>query len=85
MGVAALNTREEYWRNLLGLLTVQDLVDTLGVTADTAQSWRLTGTGPRFVKLNRRIYYRLKDVREWIDNNLHERTRGSLDETEDAA
>ncbi|MFL5253332.1 MAG: helix-turn-helix transcriptional regulator [Rhodopila sp.] len=34
----------------------------------TAQRWRVTGEGPKFVRLGpRRIVYREKDCEEWVE------------------
>ena len=34
----------------------------------TAQRWRVTGEGPKFVRLGpRRIAYRLRDCEEWVE------------------
>jgi predicted DNA-binding transcriptional regulator AlpA len=61
-------------RNLVGLLTEEDLKDMLSVAVNTLQAWRVQGTGPKFVKLGKSVFYRLSDVTEWIDQNVHSRT-----------
>ena len=43
----------------------------------TDQSWaahRHKGTGPPYVKLGRKVYYRRDDVEAWIEGNLYTRT-----------
>lgn len=43
----------------------------------TPQFWnalRHKGGGPRYVKIGRKVYYRLADVRAWLDSNVYERT-----------
>jgi hypothetical protein len=38
-----------------------------GIPSRTAQRWRSTGDGPRFVRLGkRRIIYRIADVEDWL-------------------
>jgi hypothetical protein len=46
------------------------------VPGTTDQSWaamRHKGTGPRYVKLGRKVYYRRADLDEWIDKNVYTR------------
>ena len=47
------------------------------IPGTTDQSWaamRHKGTGPRYVKLGRKVYYRRVDVQAWIDSNVFTRT-----------
>ena len=47
------------------------------VPGTTDQSWaamRHKGSGPRYVKLGRKVYYRRTDVQAWIDSNVYTRT-----------
>jgi predicted DNA-binding transcriptional regulator AlpA len=37
----------------------------LGVSRFTVRSWRLKGTGPRFLKMGRAVRYRPEDVEEY--------------------
>jgi hypothetical protein len=39
----------------------------LCVTEGTLAKWRLSGHGPKFIRVNRRIAYDPKDVQEWLD------------------
>lgn len=41
--------------------------------ANLAQE-RYKGTGPRFKKLGKRVYYDWADVYEWVDSNTYQRT-----------
>ena len=45
-----------------------------GLAERTLQRKRLDGTGPRFVRLGRRILYRRNDVLAWIAANTHDST-----------
>jgi hypothetical protein len=38
----------------------------LGVKADTLATWRSQGRGPAFVKIGRRVFYRLNDLHKFI-------------------
>ena len=43
----------------------------------TAQRWRVTGEGPKFVRLGpRRIAYREKDCEEWAEGSHVPQSRG---------
>jgi hypothetical protein len=47
------------------------------VPGTTDQTWaakRHKGTGPCYVKLGRKVYYRRADVQAWIDSNVYIRT-----------
>jgi hypothetical protein len=49
-------------------LTPSDLAERLGVTERTLSSWRLSGVGPRFMKMPAGIRYREQAVIEWEDS-----------------
>lgn len=52
-------------------LNEEDLVEIFPGT--TAASWvqrRYTGTGPRFVKVGRKAFYRVEDVEAWVASQL---------------
>jgi hypothetical protein len=38
----------------------------LGVKPETLATWRSQGRGPAFVKIGRRVFYRLLDVHQFI-------------------
>jgi len=57
-------------RRELGLMTVQELAAMLEISEYTVNGWRQAGTGPVFVYLGRRTYYRKLDVLSWIDDGL---------------
>lgn len=62
-------------RDRVGLVSEAQFSAMMSVSEYSLQSWRALGTGPRFVKLGRAIYYRLKDIEAWIASNTHESTR----------
>lgn len=44
------------------------------ISPRTLERWRWTGEGPRYLKLNGRIAYRLSDVEAFEEARLHEST-----------
>lgn len=38
----------------------------LGVSPRTLEKWRITGDGPPFIKVGRRVVYRQCDLDEWL-------------------
>ena len=64
-----------------GLRTTEEkMVDTdetarlLGLATNTVEKMRVTGTGPRFVKLGRAVRYRLTDIEAYIAERVVEST-----------
>lgn len=56
-------------------LTPEDLTSRFsGTNKQTWAQHRYRGTGPKFFKVGRKVYYRPEDVQEWIENNLQTRT-----------
>lgn len=47
-------------------LTPPQLMAQLQVSRSTLAQWRMTGQGPRFVKLGRKVLYRVTDVNDWL-------------------
>ncbi len=50
------------------LLDVNALAEWLGVSKSTLAKWRLTGTGPPFLKCGKKILHRQRDVSRWLDH-----------------
>jgi predicted DNA-binding transcriptional regulator AlpA len=59
------------------LLSVAQVAKLTGRAVSTLEKDRLTGYGPRYVKLGRQVRYRPADVRAW----LSERVRRSTSDT----
>lgn len=57
-------------KGLSRLLSPKELADILGVTPATLERWRVSGDGPKFVKLGNRAHspvrYRVEDVQAFI-------------------
>ena len=50
------------------LFTPSELSDFLGVSLSTLERWRCQGEGPPFIKIGRRrIAYRSRAVRQWLE------------------
>lgn len=39
----------------------------LNLSVKTLQNWRISGRGPSFVKIGRRVQYRLADLEDYIE------------------
>src|ERR1700720_130221 len=52
------------------LLTQQEAAEATRLSQRTLERHRLTGTGPKFVRLGRRVLYRREDVEEWVAGNI---------------
>jgi predicted DNA-binding transcriptional regulator AlpA len=50
----------------MDLLTQHEAADATRLSERTLERHRLTGTGPKFVRLGRRVFYRRQDVEAWI-------------------
>ena len=49
------------------LLSLDQTCNHLGVSRETMAHWRVSGSGPKFIKVNRRIAYDPKDIEDWLD------------------
>ena len=54
----------------MNLLTQQEAAEATRLSPRTLERHRLAGTGPKFVRLGRRVLYRREDVEEWIAANI---------------
>jgi predicted DNA-binding transcriptional regulator AlpA len=60
------------------LLTQEECADVLRLSERTLERYRVSGTGPRFIKCGRSIRYRSQDIEAWLASN----TLGSTSERE---
>ena len=58
----------------LNLVTPEDAARVLTSKARTLERWRSTGTGPRYIKVGRRVAYRLADLEAWIEQQARQHT-----------
>lgn len=47
-------------------LTARQLAQTLSVHENTLAKWRLSGVGPKYHKIHRRIRYAERDIEDWL-------------------
>jgi len=64
-------------RQLPSLLTVREAAEMLRLHVGTLNNWRVSGAGPRFVRLGRHVRYRVSD----LDSFLDEQTKRSTAQT----
>ena len=56
------------------LLTTPDAALRVGLSHRTLERYRVTGEGPRFLKLGRRVLYRPANLDEWLDSRVRRST-----------
>jgi excisionase family DNA binding protein len=56
------------------LLTPQEAADYLRTGVRTLERWRHAGGGPTFVKIGRRVTYRIADLQTWVEAQRREHT-----------
>jgi predicted DNA-binding transcriptional regulator AlpA len=56
------------------LLNAQNAADWTGLSTSTLAKLRLTGNGPTYSKLGRRVVYRVGDLEAWIEANRFKST-----------
>lgn len=52
------------------LLTTQQAANRLNLSVSTLNKSRLTGTGPKFVKLGASVRYRIEDLDHWVNSQV---------------
>jgi predicted DNA-binding transcriptional regulator AlpA len=57
------------------LIDERQLEQLYNIRRKTAQRWRLEGRGPRFLKLEGLVRYRLSDIEIWIEQSTVGGTR----------
>lgn len=48
------------------VFTAKTTADVLELSEQTLSNWRVSGTGPLFIKAGRLLYYRKADVMAWL-------------------
>jgi predicted DNA-binding transcriptional regulator AlpA len=56
------------------LLSQRQAADFLCLSQRTLERWRVTGTGPAYAKLGRRVAYRQADIEAWITAHVRSST-----------
>ncbi len=52
---------------MIDLINAKHAAQHLCITEGTLAKWRLTGEGPKFLRVGRRIAYDPKDIAQWLD------------------
>jgi predicted DNA-binding transcriptional regulator AlpA len=52
-------------------LSAAQAAQVLGLSKSTLAKMRLTGAGPKYSKLGRRVVYRHKDLNIWVEGNQY--------------
>lgn len=53
------------------LLNEREAANLLGFSSKALQAWRITGRGPKFVRISARaIRYRRADLSQWIEDRV---------------
>jgi predicted DNA-binding transcriptional regulator AlpA len=61
------------------LLNEKQVSDNLKLSVRTLQAWRMSGKGPRFVRVSgRSIRYRKQDILDWVESRLVSSTSETL-------
>lgn len=55
-------------------LSVEEAAGYTGLSVSTLNKMRLTGCGPVFIKLNRRVVYQTSDLDSWLASKRHRST-----------
>lgn len=62
-------------RRELGVLNEQELADALGLQSlDTLATWRSKGSGPKYAKPGKTVYYLVQDVKAWLVASVRDAT-----------
>lgn len=56
------------------VLTPEEVAEYLGSTKSWLAQMRYRGDGPRFLKMGRLVRYRERDLIEWLETRIHNRT-----------
>lgn len=56
------------------LFTAAALATRWEMSPGTLSNWRIAGKGPKFIKVGKKIFYRITDVRDWESKNTKQNT-----------
>ena len=48
--------------------------EIIGISARTLEKWRVTGQGPTYLKLGKRVLYPVRDLESWIQGQKRRST-----------
>lgn len=52
------------------LLNTEKAAEMLCLSEKTLRKWRWEGKGPHFVKVGRKVAYRMSDVQKWLEGRV---------------
>ena len=56
------------------LLTTEEAAEYLHLSPRTLERYRVTGEGPKYLKVGRRVFYRRGDLDRWLDSCIRRST-----------
>lgn len=56
------------------LLSAEQAAELLGIHRQTLANWRVSGAGPRFIKLGARVLYSPEEITTWLADNTRTST-----------
>ena len=59
-------SRDQGGAALEPLLSIDAVADYLGVSVPTIYDWRVSGKGPRAIKVGRHLKFAVSDVQAWV-------------------
>lgn len=65
-----------------GLLETSEAASYCRLSRTYLEKLRGTGGGPRFIKLGRRVRYRLADLEDWIESGIRMSTSGFSEQSQ---
>ena len=68
------DTRHLYQTKLVELLTEQEAGTLIHLAPSTLQKYRITGQGPKFIKVGRKVRYRPEHLIEWLESRTVDNT-----------
>ena len=51
------------------LMDLDTVADYIGISKQTLYKWRVSGKGPRAIKVGKHLRFRRRDVETWLDAN----------------
>lgn len=60
------------------IVSTKQAARILGNSPRTLEDWRLTGIGPRFVKMGRNVRYRMSDILDYLEQNTFSSTAEAM-------
>jgi predicted DNA-binding transcriptional regulator AlpA len=56
------------------LITTAQAATIVRLSPNTLDKMRVTGRGPKYLKVGRRVFYRPEDLDAWLNSNAHSST-----------